>query len=344
MKCQSLSIKYDGNDLQILDQQQLPQKEVWHAVNSPDQMVELIKSLKVRGAPAIGIAAAFALDQYLQSGASPQDYFAAAARLREARPTAVNLMHAMDRMTNFAKGDLSVQRVSEIARAIFTEDVALCEGIAQNGLPLVDAEDQILTICNTGGLATAGVGTAIGIIRKAHQEGREVHVYVSETRPLLQGGRLTAWEMQTLGIPYTLISDNMAAMLMAQGKITKVIVGADRIAMNGDFANKIGTYNLAVLAHYHRIPFYVAAPSTTADPDCSSGQDIPIEQRDAMEVRGVSGGFGQAIWAPVESPVYNPAFDVTPAELVSGWIFDRKVFYPQDVAAGKLKSLFSERT
>ncbi len=343
MQLNSLSIKYDGRQLLILDQQQLPQKEVWNEVHNPDQMIDQIKSLKVRGAPAIGIAAAFALDQYFKSGVTADQYFQAAQKLRTARPTAVNLMHAMDRMTSFPKGDLSEKRVESAATAIFREDVDLCDRIAENGAALIADGDHVLTYCNTGGLATAGVGTAIGILRKAHEQGRDMHVYVSETRPLLQGGRLTAWEMATLGIPHTLICDNMVAMLMAKGEISMAIVGADRVAMNGDFANKIGTYNLAVLCHFHRIPFYVAAPSTTVDPACKSGRDIPIEQRDADEVRGVRGGFGRAQWAPSDAPVFNPAFDVTPAGLVTGWIFDAGVFYPSDVSGGKLQTLFSTK-
>ncbi|PYA73516.1 S-methyl-5-thioribose-1-phosphate isomerase, partial [Serratia marcescens] len=190
------------------------------------------------------------------------------------------------------------------------------------------------THCNPGGLATAGVGTAIGVLLRAHRQGKVQQVWVDETRPLLQGGRLTAWELGELGIPYRLICDAMAASLMAQGQVDAVWVGADRIAANGDVANKIGTYSLAVLAHYHGIPFYVAAPHTTHDPHCPDGAAIPIEQRAAAEVTGVSGSFGACQWAPNEAPVYNPAFDVTPAKLISGWVFDSGVITPQQVEAG----------
>jgi methylthioribose-1-phosphate isomerase len=214
--------------------------------------------------------------------------------------------------------------------------VELCEKIARNGEELVADGDGILTHCNTGGLATAGVGTAIGIIQRAQQNGKKIHVYVDETRPLLQGGRLTAWEMKELNIPHTLICDNMAAIMMREGRVQKVIVGCDRIALNGDFANKVGTYGLAILAHYHKIPFYVAGPYTTIDPNCQSGAEIPIEERKPEEVRGVSGAFGEALWAPVECPVRNPAFDVTPADLVSAWILDKQVLYPEDIKSGGL--------
>ncbi len=195
-------------------------------------------------------------------------------------------------------------------------------------------DSRLLTHCNTGGLATAGVGTALGVIARAHQQGNVANVWVGETRPLLQGGRLTAWELGELAIPFQLITDSMAASLMASGQVDAVWVGADRIAANGDVANKIGTYSLAVLAHYHQIPFYVAAPHTTLDRQCVSGRDIPIEQRAASEVTGAAGSFGSVQWAPVAATVCNPAFDVTPAALISGWVLDTGVVTPEAVAAG----------
>ena len=210
----------------------------------------------------------------------------------------------------------------------------MCESIATHGATLVTPGSRLLTHCNTGGLATAGVGTAIGVIRRAHEQGHVQQVLVDETRPLLQGGRLTAWELGELGIPYQLICDSMAASLMAQKQVDAIWVGADRIAANGDVANKIGTYSLAVLAKYHGIPFYVAAPHTTHDPHCPDGAAIPIEQRDAREVTGVSGSFGSVQWAPVDAQVYNPAFDVTPAELISGWVLDIGVVTPEQVKEG----------
>ena len=204
----------------------------------------------------------------------------------------------------------------------FHEDVALCAAIGNAGAALIEPHENILTYCNTGSLATAGIGTAIGVLKTAHLQGKKIHVYVCETRPLLQGGRLTAWELEKNQIPYTLLCDNMVATLMEQGKIDRVIVGADRIAANGDFANKIGTYALAVLAHHHQIPFHVAAPYTTIDSHCVNGECIQIEERSPAEVRGAEGSFGKIQWSPKGAPVYNPAFDVTPATLVSSYILN----------------------
>lgn len=322
----SLSLRFDGQNLTVLDQQRLPFEEIWLEANDPEKMIRYIQSLQVRGAPMIGVAAALSLVCYAREGATEHDYREMAQKLRAARPTAVNLMHAMDKMLSLSTADYNAENVYGIAAQIFRDDEELCERIAQHGQKIIKDGEQILTHCNTGALATAGVGTAIGIIRRAHESKKSLHVYVDETRPLLQGGKLTAWELSKLEVPHTLICDNMAGMLMAQGKVSLVIVGADRIAANGDFANKVGTYSLAVLCHHHRIPFYVAAPATTLDPKCQSGQDIPIEQRDSIEVRGAKGSFGQVEWAPKTSNVYNPAFDVTPAELVTGWILDNGVF------------------
>jgi methylthioribose-1-phosphate isomerase len=332
----SLSLKFDGKKLLVIDQQQLPQQEVWLDGTDPEKMIGYIKTLQVRGAPMIGVAAALSLACYVQNGANEKDFRLMAQKLREARPTAVNLMHAIDNLTSIANGKVAAEEVFARAEKIFKNDEALCASIAAHGAKLVKDGEQILTHCNTGALATAGVGTAMGIIRKAHEDRKSLHVYVDETRPLLQGGKLTAWEMQKLKIPHTLICDNMAGMLMAQGKVSMVIVGSDRIAANGDFANKVGTYSLAVLCHYHKIPFYVAAPMTTVDPTCPSGAHIPIEERAASEVRGAKGAFGQVEWAPAESPVYNPSFDVTPAHLVTGWILDKGIFNQQQIARGEL--------
>src|SRR5476651_685350 len=224
--------------------------------------------------------------------------------LRESRPTAVNLMNNLDRMKAVLTQTHFVPALVTEALRLVDEDRALCNSIADHGAKLVKPGSRLLTHCNTGGLATAGVGTALGVISRAHQQGNVEQVWVDETRPLLQGGRLTAWELGELGIPYRLICDAMAAGLMAQGKVDAIWVGSDRIAANGDVANKIGTYGLAVLAHYHGIPFYVAAPPTTHDPHCPNGDAIPIEQRPAEEVTGVSGSFGNCRWAPEQAPVY----------------------------------------
>jgi methylthioribose-1-phosphate isomerase len=335
-KLESRSFRFDGDKIWILDQKLLPQEKQWIDVTDPAAMVLAIQKLQVRGAPLIGVAAAVCLARQVEKGLPEKDFRKTAELLREARPTAVNLMVAIDRLLQFADRKFNMRQIVEATERIFSEDVELCEKIARNGEELVADGDGILTHCNTGGLATAGVGTAIGIIQRAQQNGKKIHVYVDETRPLLQGGRLTAWEMKELNIPHTLICDNMAAIMMREGRVQKVIVGCDRIALNGDFANKVGTYGLAILAHYHKIPFYVAGPYTTIDPNCQSGAEIPIEERKPEEVRGVSGAFGEALWAPVECPVRNPAFDVTPADLVSAWILDKQVLYPEDIKSGGL--------
>jgi len=324
--------------LRLLDQTLLPHQEKWLNIETNEQMIEAIKALRVRGAPLIGVAASLMIAKLATEKKSPQNLLKLAQDLYEARPTAVNLMVCVDRMTKAIQSGATVEKIVDLAVQIFEEDVQLCEKIATNGASFIEDGDQILTHCNTGGLATAGVGTALGVIRKAHEQGKKIHVYVDETRPLLQGGRLTAWELNKLNIPCTLITDNMAAHLMSLKKITKAIVGSDRIAINGDFANKIGTYSVAVNCYYHQIPFFVAAPYTTVDTQCKSGEEIPIEQRTPEEVRGVKGHFGEVLWAPDGVKVYNPAFDVTPAKLVSAWILDRGNYKKSDIEQGVLKS------
>ncbi len=324
----------------LLDQTLLPHQEKWLSIESTEQLIEAIQMLRVRGAPLIGVSASIGLAQSAIQGATKDQLLEKAARLFEARPTAVNLMNCINVMTKKIQQTSSTETLTKTvvnaALEIFKEDVELCERMGKHGADLIQDGDQILTHCNTGGLATAGIGTALGVIRKAHEQGKKIHVYVDETRPLLQGGRLTAWELQKLNIPMTLITDNMAAHLMSLGKITRAFVGSDRIARNGDFANKIGTYSVAVNCHYHKVPFYVVAPFTTVDPNCLSGEKIPIEQRNPTEVLG----FGDLQWAPKGTKVYNPSFDVTPAKLVSGWVLDRGVFNIQDIEKG----IFAERS
>lgn len=340
IQVQSLAIEFEEGRLRILNQQLLPHEEKWIQIESVDQMIEAIKTLKVRGAPLIGVAAAFALAQSALKNTPREVLLKKAQALYEARPTAVNLMISIDRLKKILQDHFSIENVVQAAEEIFQEDFQLCERIAAHGAAFIQDGDHILTHCNTGSLATAGVGTALGILRRAHEQGKNIHVYVDETRPLLQGGRLTTWELQKLKIPFTLITDNMAGHVMSLGKIQKVFVGADRIATNGDFANKIGTYSVAVLAQHHQIPFYVAAPYTTVDLECASGKDIPIEERHPDEVRGVMGSFGNAPsaieWAPEETPVYNPAFDVTPAKLVSAWVLDNAVYTQKEISSGAL--------
>ncbi len=305
----ALSLRVQGGRLEVLDQRLLPDLELWLPVQETEQLVTLVRALALRGAPLIGVAAAVQLGLHSEKEKDPRRLRMAALALREARPTAVNLMHAMDRMLGALErgADLAAE-----AEAIFAEDVALCAAISSRAADFLADGDGVLTHCNTGGLATAGIGTALGAIRYAHEAGKKLHVYVDETRPLLQGARLTTWELEKLKIPFTLICDSMAGALLQKGKVQKVIVGADRIAANGDVANKIGTYGLAVLARHHGVPFYVAAPSTTLDPSCATGKEIPIEERDAAEVRA---GL----------PVWNPAFDVTPRALIQAIVLEDRV-------------------
>ncbi|NBW41441.1 S-methyl-5-thioribose-1-phosphate isomerase, partial [bacterium] len=283
-----MSIRFSDGRLLILDQQKLPEVEEWIECNELEQMISAIQLLKVRGAPAIAVAASLFVGSLAIRGMEREGIIEAIELLRAARPTAVNLMHAMDLLREITKSGLATWREDTVAEArrVFEEDVALCDRIAQNGAALLENAKSILTHCNTGGLATAGCGTALGIITTAARLNDTLHVWVDETRPLLQGARLTAWELNQSGVSHALICDSMAGSLMAEGRVDCVIVGADRIAANGDFANKIGTYSLAVLAHYHKVPFYIAAPHTTIDSDCPSGKEIPIEQRSAEEVRG----------------------------------------------------------
>lgn len=332
LKTTSLEIRQ--NQLWILDQQALPQQKNWLPAHTVEQLVDHIHHLRVRGAPLIGLSASLQLALLAEQGHSIAVLLHALETLRATRPTAVNLMNNLDQMKIALSQHDHVTALTQTALALVEEDRQLCERISQAGAACVLPGSRILTHCNTGGLATAGTGTALGVIRRAYEAGNVKQVWVDETRPLLQGGRLTAWELGELGIPYQLICDSMAATLMARGQVDAVWVGADRIAANGDVANKIGTYNLAVLAHYHQIPFYVAAPHTTLDRHCPDGQAIPIEQRSPLEVTGVSGSFGSVQWAPTSAPVFNPAFDVTPGPLISGWVLDSGIVTPEQVKNG----------
>ncbi|MFE4109283.1 S-methyl-5-thioribose-1-phosphate isomerase [Kosakonia sp. YIM B13611] len=331
---QTTSLRVVDNHLFILDQQALPQQKQWLPASTVEELVGHIHALRVRGAPLIGLSASLLLALLAEQGANRDQLAQALETLRAARPTAVNLMNNLDRMKRALTQEHFVAALTAEALRLIDEDKQLCDNIAVAGSALVTPGSRLLTHCNTGGLATAGVGTALGVIALAHQQGNVANVWVDETRPLLQGGRLTAWELGELGVPYQLITDSMAASLMAKGLVDAVWVGADRIAANGDVANKIGTYSLAVLAKFHHVPFYVAAPQTTLDPHCPNGDAIPIEQRAAAEVTGVAGSFGAVNWAPENAAVYNPAFDVTPAALISGWVLDSGVVTPSDVANG----------
>jgi len=321
--------------VRIVDQRALPEARIERDLESAEAVADAIRTLQLRGAPLIGIAAAMGLVAGTRGlrGAAREAFLGRLAALVEllaaSRPTAVNLRWALDRMARAAAGtagDGSAiwERLHAEATAIWEEDRAMCRRIGEVGLPLVPDGAKVLTHCNAGALATGGIGTALAPIYLAHEAGRRVHVFVDETRPVLQGARLTAWELVHAGIPCTVIADGAAGALMRQAQVDLVIVGADRIAANGDFANKIGTYALAVLALHHGVPFYCAAPSSTIDPSLADGEGIPIEQRAAEEVKTVAG----RLVAPAAAAALNPAFDVTPARYVTGYVTDRGMRRP----------------
>lgn len=301
----------------MLDQRVLPARETWLCLATHGEVAEAIRNMAVRGAPAIGIAAAYGMALAAQNGV---DLSEASQTLAGSRPTAVNLFWALDRISRLI--DRSFPVILDEARKIEAEDLAMNRAIGRHGAELIPQGANVLTICNTGALATAGHGTALGIIRSAHEAGKQIHVWSCETRPRQQGLRLTAYELLKEGIPFHSIADGAAASLMRAGRVQCVIAGADRIAANGDTANKIGTYSLAVLARAHKIPFYIAAPSSTIDSAMAGGCQIPIEERAAEELTHCEG----VAVAPEGCPVYNPAFDVTPAELIDAIVTERGVF------------------
>jgi len=302
-----------------IDQRRLPHDVVRAYAREVDEVVAAIAGLGVRGAPCIGVFAAYGIALAHLLHAELDAFAAAAARIRAARPTAVNLAWAVDRV-------LAAGRAASLdeARAIHAEQRAVDRAIGEAGAELMPASGAVLTHCNTGPLATAGFGTALGVIIAAHERGRKLHVYVDETRPLLQGARLTTFELASAGVPATLICDGAAAATMRAKNVRAVIVGADRIASNGDAANKIGTFGVALAAGHLGIPFYVAAPRSTIDFTLRDGDGIHIEERDPAEVRG----FGSASSAPADVPVYNPAFDVTPGRLIAGIVTEYGVARP----------------
>jgi methylthioribose-1-phosphate isomerase len=339
-------LRWTGKTLHVLDQTLLPEQEVWDNCDTYELVAEAIEKMKVRGAPAIGATAAYGVAIGAQAGVelAKGEFLAyldgVCERLAKTRPTAVNLFWAIKRMRGLIEqnADLSVSELAELitreAELVAEEDVELNKSIGRNGLPLIPQNARILTHCNTGSLATVDYGTALGVIRAAHEAGRDVNVYADETRPYLQGARLTAFELHRDNIPVTVITDSMAGYLMQQKMVDLVIVGADRIAANGDTANKIGTYSLAVLAKHHGIPFYVAAPMSTLDYEMESGAEIEIEQRSSDEVVFIGGKR----MVPEGVPALHPAFDVTPHELITAIITDRGVVKePSTETMSKLK-------
>lgn len=329
-------MEFRSGSLQLLDQRKLPGACVFYECTTHEDVEFAIKDMIVRGAPAIGAAAAYGVAlaaktyQTLEVPAFRQKLERALTTLNNARPTAVNLMWAIKRMraklASLSDASLSsaYQVLKQEADTILAEDIAKSEKLSAYGNQLVPQAATILTHCNTGSLAVPGLGTALGIIKAAHRAGKQVSVFADETRPRLQGARLTAWELLQEGIPATLIADSVAATLMRDGKISLVVVGADRIATNGDSANKIGTFMLSVIAQRYKVPFYIAAPVSTIDFDCPSGASIVIEERGAEELTTIEG----VRIAPEGIRVYNPAFDVTPAEHISAIITEQGVLYP----------------
>ena len=329
-------VRWDTDRLVLVDQTVLPEREIERDYRTWQEVGAAIRTLVVRGAPAIGVAAAFGVVLAARASHAASfdgllaDLETAIKGLAATRPTAVNLFWALDRMRQATVASRALPldavraRLLAEAQAIRDEDIAANRAMGAHGAALVPPNARILTHCNAGALATAGYGTALGVVRAAHAQGKVALVWVDETRPVMQGSRLTAWECVREGIPHRLIADVAAASVMSRGEVDLVVTGADRIAANGDTANKIGTYSLAVLAAHHRVPFYVAAPFSTIDPSIASGAQIPIEERDASEVRRVGGQQT----APSASPVFNPAFDVTPAALIAAIVTERGVMRP----------------
>ena len=324
-------MNYRSGLLSLLDQRMLPSQEIWLHCKNLEEVAKAIETMAVRGAPAIGCAAAYALLLHARNSSSScwndyeKNFFTACDRLARTRPTAVNLFYVIEKAKTLGqsfKDDLPIAKVREefedLAKHIFEQDIQTCRQIGKNGLALAEGARKlrVLTHCNTGSLATAGYGTALGVIRACHEAEVLEHVYVDETRPWLQGARLTAFELQKEGIDHTLIVEGAAAYLMALRKVDWVIVGADRVAANGDTANKIGTYSLAVLARHHGVKFYVAAPLSSFDPTTQSGEDIPIEERPGKEITHIAG----ELLAPQGCKGLNFAFDVTPGSLIDGII------------------------
>lgn len=330
------SIKFENNKLFFLDQTQLPLKEKWCQCKNLDDGFLAIKKLKVRGAPLIGVFAGYCLAVCLKKMSNKRQVFLKEVKrtinkLKRCRPTAVNLAWALERIETVIEKEKksSVLNIKEAiikeAKNIHKQDILLCKKMADFGVKLVKSDDAILTHCNTGFLATSGEGTALSVIFKANKIYKNIKVYADETRPLLQGSRLTAWELTKKKVNFSVICDNMAASLMQAKKIDKIFVGADRVALNGDAANKIGTYSLAVLARYHKIPFYIVAPFSTFDLNLTTGRDIPIEQRKDDEVRKV---LNKLYIAPKKARCYNPAFDVTPNKLITAIVTDKGIIFP----------------
>jgi methylthioribose-1-phosphate isomerase len=344
------TLEWTDHGVRFLDQTKLPTEETYVTCKTHEQVADVIRNMVVRGAPAIGVAAGMGIalgvknSKAESTGDLKRDFDQICDVISKTRPTAVNLFWAIRRMQEKFER-VRVRPIPQIKRALVeeaqrmhAEDIAANQAMGRHGATLMPASGGVLTHCNAGALATAGYGTALGVIRAAVEQGKKIHVYADETRPFLQGSRLTAWELMKDGIPTTVISDNMAGAMMRQGKIKAIVVGADRIASNGDVANKIGTYTVAVLAKEHGIPFYVAAPISTVDLACPDGSQIPIEQRNAKEVTHIAGKQ----MVPDGVSIENPAFDVTPAQYVGAIITERGIARPP--FDNSLRKLATEET
>lgn len=344
------TLRWNRNALEMIDQRFLPAALEYVRADSAASVADAIRNMVVRGAPAIGVAAAYgvALEALRLQNTSPAQFLGGMAQgirqLEKSRPTAVNLFWALHRMQSLwqACSHLPLPQIAQLllkeAHHIREDDIRINKAIGSHGAALLPDGARVLTHCNAGALATAGHGTALGVFRSAVEQGKKITVIADETRPFLQGARLTAWEMVQENIPVTLITDNMAGYMMQTGQVDAVVVGTDRVAANGDVANKIGTYMVAVLAARHKIPFYVACPLSTIDLACPSGQDIPIEERDKNEVKG----FRDCLWAPEGVSIRNPAFDITPAELVTALITEKGAIPNAILTGGGLAAFIRE--
>ena len=347
LKMKKIPIKplWWDKSLYIIDQTKLPEREIVLKIDNVKKVYDAIKKLKVRGAPLIGCFSAYGVViSFIENRKMDIDKLKKKIKhdielLKTARPTAYNLFYALERMNKIVENfknenkDELFKKLLKEAENIYNEDLNACYKIGIYGEKLIKNGAKVLTHCNAGGLATSGFGTALSPIYIAKQKGKKIYVYVDETRPVLQGARLTCWELEKNKIPYTLICDNMAGYLMSKREIDVVIVGADRIAKNGDTANKIGTYSLAVLSNYHKIPFYIAAPISTFDFNIENGSKIPIEERDENEVKKINGKY----ISPKNTKIFNPAFDITPNYLITGFITEKGIFKPEEIE--KLKNM-----
>jgi len=345
------TIRWNEGVVQMIDQRLLPREEIYRDYYTHQEVAQAINTMVIRGAPAIGAAAGFGMALMAVNSRAQcieelvSDLHQAATVLRAARPTAVNLTWALERILSVVNENLHeslpdlINTVIATAQQLADEDVIVNKMVGRVGNALVPEEANIIHHCNTGSLATVGYGTALGVIRCAHESGKQVHVYVDETRPRLQGARLTSWELLKLGIPHTVIVDGASGHIMRTKKIDLCLVGCDRIAANGDVANKIGTYNLALAAYCHRVPFYSVGPTSTLDLSTSCGDDIPIEEREAGEITCI----GEQKIVPDQAKVYNPAFDITPAEFITGIITEKGVArHPYLTSLAKITQVYSE--